>query len=198
MNAKLESDCVFPDDRAGAQMATAELIRQGHRRVALVHLNSPKIYPGKTFEEVRSSFHYSVVDRNAGYSSAMKKAGLSPRITFNDRFVADEELVSVCVSLLSGPDRPTAIIAYSEYEIMPLLLAATQLKLSIPTDLTVLGFTPTDQRIAGIHVPAIRIPTAEIGRRAVRMLLRKIESPNDPCGSEAITYEPGVGAGVRA
>jgi DNA-binding LacI/PurR family transcriptional regulator len=130
------------------------------------------------------------VDRLAGYSVAMNKAGLVPQITFNDRFVADEDLVSVCLSLLSGPHRPTAVIAYSEYEAASLLFAATQLKLSIPSQLMVLGFAPADQRIAGIEVPAIRVPTAEIGRRAVRMLLRKIESPNELCDCEAIAYEP--------
>jgi LacI family transcriptional regulator len=171
-------------------MATAQLIRAGHRRIAFIHLNSPSVFPGKTFEQARPSFHFSVADRLAGYCAAMKKARLSPQIAFNDRFVADEDVVAVCAQVLSGPDRPTAVIAYSEYEVAPVLFAATQLKLSIPNDLTVLGFAPADQRVAGILVPAIKVPTTEIGRRAVRMLLRKIESPNDLCDCEAIAYEP--------
>ena len=189
MNAKLSADCVHPDDRGAAHMATSQLVRRGHRRIALVHLNSPEVYPGKTFEEARPSFHYSVVDRFAGYSAAMKGAGLSTQICFDDRFVADEDVVRVCATLLTGPDRPTAIIAYSEYEAAPVLFAASKLGLSVPRDLTVLCFAPTDQRIAGILVPAIAVPTAEIGRRAVRMLLRKIDSPNDSCDREGVPYE---------
>jgi DNA-binding LacI/PurR family transcriptional regulator len=97
---------------------------------------------------------------------------------------------------LSGPDRPTAIIAYSENETPSILVAAGQLGLSVPKDLMVLQFAPVDSRIAGLPVPAIQIPTAEIGRRAVRMLLRKIESPNDLCDSEAVAYEPFKGDAI--
>jgi DNA-binding LacI/PurR family transcriptional regulator len=190
MNAKLSADCVHPDDRAAAYRATADLIRRGHRRIAFVHLNSPTVYSGKNFEQARPSFHFSVVDRLAGYSAAMKSAGLDPQICFNDRFVADEQVVRVSASLLTEPDRPTAIIAYSENEASPVLFAACKLGLAVPRDLTVLCFAPTDQRIAGILVPAIAVPTAELGRRAVRMLLRKIDSPNDPCECEAVPYEP--------
>lgn len=190
LNAKLPSDCVHPDDLGGAEMATRALVARGHRRIAMVNLISPTRYAGRTFAEALPRMHYSVADRIEGYSRAMRDAGLKPLVAYGDRFVADPEVVKACISLLSPPDRPTAVLSYSENETPAILIAAAQLKLSIPRDLTVLQFAPGDQFIAGMHIPAAPIPTEEIGRTAVRVLLRKIESPNELCHSEAVAYAP--------
>jgi DNA-binding LacI/PurR family transcriptional regulator len=189
-NAKLPWDCVHPDDRAAAHAATAALIAHGHRRIDLVHLIIADVHPGLAFEQLRSDAHYSINDRIEGYSSAMNAAGLSPCVRYDDRFVPPADTVKECVSALSAPHRPTAMIAYSENEVTPILFAATQLGLSIPGDLVLLQFSPIDQIIAGIRVPAIKIPTAEVGRRAVRMLLRKISTPDKLCEREAVAFEP--------
>jgi LacI family transcriptional regulator len=196
VNAKLPSDCVFPDDLAGAQMATRELVARGHRRIAMVHLVSPAIYAELTFAQAMPRLHYSVVDRIEGYSRVMREAGLQPRVAYHDRFVADSQVVQACTSILSGRDRPTAVLAYSANEVPAVLFAAAQLKLSVPGDLAVLQFSPGDQWMAGMHIPAIRIPTEQIGRQAVRMLLRKIASPNDLCESEAVPYQPMAGDAI--
>jgi DNA-binding LacI/PurR family transcriptional regulator len=190
LNSRLPSDCVRPDDAGGAEMATRMLIARGHRRIAIVHLVSPVQFAGLTFAQARPRLHYSVADRIEGYSRAMRAAGLEPRITYNDRFVSDEEVVKACMSLLGSPDRPTAVLAYSENETPSILIAAAHLRLSLPRELTVLQFAPADQWIAGMQLPAVPIPTEEMGRTAVRMLLRKIEAPNELCDSEAVAYSP--------
>jgi LacI family transcriptional regulator len=188
-NAKLPCDCVHPDDRGAAHAATAALIARGHRRIGLVHLMLSDVRPGLTFEQLRPHAHYSLDDRIEGYSGAMNAAGLSPRVWYDNRLVLPADTLKECISALSGPDRPTAMIAYSENEVTPILFAATQLGLSIPGDLVVLQFSPIDQIIVGIRVPAIKIPTAEVGRRAVRMLLRKISAPDEMCEREAVAFE---------
>jgi LacI family transcriptional regulator len=188
LNAKLAKDCVYPDDFNAANRATAELIRLGHRRIALLHLLSPRVYSG-TFDDNRSRQHYSVFDRADGFRAAMAEAGLTPQVAHHDRFVDEDEHIPVCRALLSGADRPTAVIVYSEQDVSALMSVAAELRLAVPRDLSVLAFSPTEYWVAGHFVSAIELPSAEVGRRAVRMLLRKATSPEETCPPEAVPYE---------
>jgi DNA-binding LacI/PurR family transcriptional regulator len=188
LNAKLTEDCVYPDDLGAAQRATQELIARGHQRIALLHLIEPHVFGGLDFEQARPRFHYSVADRTEGYTRAMRGAGLTPHVAHNDRFVPTSEHVAACRTLLSGRDRPTAVLLYSENDLPALLCAASELRLSIPRDLSVLEFFPVEPSIAGMRVSVVPIPTGEMGRRAAAMLLRKIEEPSKACAAEAVPY----------
>jgi DNA-binding LacI/PurR family transcriptional regulator len=196
VNAKLGEDCVYPDDIGAAESATARLISMGHRRIALLHLISPKVFGSYSFDQVRPRLHFSVGDRAEGYVRAMRAAGLPARVAHHDRFVPDEEQVDACRTLLSGPDRPTAVMLYSENDLSALLCAAAELRLSVPADLSVQVFYPVLPWVAGRQVSAVQIPTEEIGRRAVRMLLRKIELPDESCAPEAVPYTVDLGQTV--
>src|SRR4051794_11394694 len=109
VNAKLASDCVYPDDAGAAERAARELLALGHTRIALLHLIEQGLFEGMTFEQARPRFHYSAGDRAAGYVQAMVAAGLKPRVAYHDRFVQETDAVEACRALLSGPDRPTAV-----------------------------------------------------------------------------------------
>jgi LacI family transcriptional regulator len=189
LNTRVEADCVYPDDFGGAVSATKALIAQGHRRIALVHLIRPSLFPGLTIGDFRGRQHYSVGERIAGYSAAMGDAGLAPRVAYMDRTVPDQDMVPSCVALLSGPDRPSAVLLYSENEIVSVMLAAERLRISIPGDLKLLHFGPADLHIGGMHVPCVPVPTEQVGRQAVRMLLKKIESPLEACPPEVVAYD---------
>jgi DNA-binding LacI/PurR family transcriptional regulator len=190
VNAKLKADCVYPDDRAGARMATEAMIAQGHRRITFVHLIEPGFFGPTEFAKAKPRLHYSVADRMDGYSRAMKKAGLKPVIGYDDRFTCVRDMVKACVDLLSVPERPTAMIAYSQHETPAIVFAAAQLGLDISRDLAILQFSPTDDWVAGTRIPAMLVPTENVGRQAVRMLLRKIKTPSALCEPEAVAYAP--------
>ncbi|HEX3358423.1 MAG TPA: LacI family DNA-binding transcriptional regulator [Tepidisphaeraceae bacterium] len=195
LNAKLKEDCVYPDDFAAAQSATARLIGLGHRRIALLHLISPNIF-ATNFEQAKPKFHYSVSDRAAGYATAMLDAGLSPIVTHHDRYIDNSEQLDACRALLRGENRPTAVVVYSDRDLSLLMCAASELGLSVPKDLSVLVFYPTDVWSAGKSVSAIQVPTSEMGRRAVAMLMQKIESPNESCSPVAVPYDARFGETV--
>jgi len=188
LNAKMEADCVHPDDFAGAHAATMALIDRGHRQIAMIHLISANVYPGLSFEQAREQLHYSVNDRITGYSTAMKAAGLLPNIKCEDRFVGDADAIPLCKSLLADRERPTAVILYSENEIPPLVFAARDLGLSIPRDLTVLLFCEADRNLADTPLCAIRIPTEATGLCAARMFLQKLQTPEEPCLPQRVSY----------
>ena len=116
-----------------------------------------------------------------------------PPVQIRDRrlWIGDESR-----ALLSGEDRPTAVIVYSERDVSLLMAAAAELHLSVPRDLSIVVFAPFEPWVAGNHVSAVAIPTAEIGRHAVRMLLKKIATPGESFAPEAIPYEAVLGATI--
>jgi LacI family transcriptional regulator len=118
----------------------------------------------------------------------MRQVGLSPRVVNHDRYVRDHEQLDECRALLGGDDRPTAAVIYSERDLSSLLCAAAELKLSVPRDLSVVVFHAGELFAGGKHLSIVPLPTEQMGRDAVAMLMRKIESPNKRCVPEAVSY----------
>lgn len=187
VNAKLDADCVYPDDFNAARQATEELLRLGHQRIAFVHLISRGGWQGD-FAENRPRLHYSAPERANGYASAMHAAGFSPQVVSHDRFIHESEQMTVCRQLLAGDNRPTAVLAYSEGEGQSVICAATSLGLSVPRDLSVLAFSAFGYYVAGHFVSVVAVPTEEMGRRAVRALLQKLKQPDVVCDPISVAY----------
>lgn len=187
VNNKLDADCVYPDDLAAASSATQRLLAMGHQRIALLHLNARLGRIG-TLQDNWPRMHYSVHDRAAGYSEAMTAAGLKPRILSHGQFIEEPDQIDACLGLLRGPERPTAVLAYSENEVHALLCAARVVGLEIPRELSVAAFMPATGWIAGYQVGIVAVPTVEVGDRAVRMLKQKIKLPAKVCKPEPVAY----------
>jgi DNA-binding LacI/PurR family transcriptional regulator len=80
----------------------------------------------------------------------------------------------LALELLAGPARPTAIVATSDLQALGVLEAARELGLSVPGDLSVVGFD--DIEIADFAgLTTIRQPLALTGTRGVERLLDLIE-----------------------
>jgi LacI family transcriptional regulator len=188
VNAKLDANCVYPDDLAAARSVTEHLLKLGHRRIALLHLVS-HLGLNEKFEQRWPRMHYSAVDRAEGYSAAMREAGLNPRVLSHEKFYDESEDFEVCMSLLGGAERPTAVLAYSENEVRPLLCAARVLGLSVPRDLSVMVFAPESMWVAGYRVSIAAVPTEQVARRAVRMLLERLKaSDQTSCSPQPVPY----------
>ncbi len=83
-------------------------------------------------------------------------------------------------------ERPTAIMCANDRLAIGVALAAARLGLSIPADLSIMGYDD-EHRIAGTMVPALTtmaLPLREIGRAAMTSLLDSVE------GSTSTTAEP--------
>jgi LacI family transcriptional regulator len=195
LNAKLAEDCVYPDDLGAAHAATRRLIELGHRRIAFIHFVTPYVF-SEPFEQARPKFHYSVADREAGYVSALREAGLKPQFLRNDRYTKDEEQTDVCRSLLRDTNRPSAVLLYSERDLSALMCVAAELGLSVPRDLSVAVFHPGNLFVGGKLVSVVSVPTYETGRQAVAMLMRKLESQDESCAGKAVSYDMALGETV--
>jgi DNA-binding LacI/PurR family transcriptional regulator len=153
----------------------------------MVHMISPFL-GYRSFAESWPYHHYSVTDRANGYRDAMRAAGLVPQIVSHERFIHESEHFVESRAMLEASDRPTAVLSYSEGELMGIVSAAASLNLSIPRDVSVVVFSPSSPWMAGKLVTVVAIPTERMGRAAVRMLSRKLLSPDEECAPEAIPY----------
>jgi LacI family transcriptional regulator len=144
---------------AGAYEATRHLLDIGHRRIA--YIGGP---PKAACDVVRAH----------GWAAAMSEAGL--RVDLDHiprRSYSYEHGLDAATELLRAPHRPTAIFAGSDVSAMGVLEAARRLGISVPDELSVVGFDDTIlARTSTPPLTTVHQPIADIGRTAVSTLLR--------------------------
>jgi LacI family transcriptional regulator len=148
--------------RAGAKAATDHLLALGHRRIG--HISG------------RAGWA-ATEERIEGYHTALTAAGVLPTsdLIVEGNYEAPSGFAAANV-LLDLPDPPTAIFAANDNMAAGVLRAARERELTIPGDLSVVGFD--DAELATIVSPAlttVRQPLAELGRTAVSLLTRMLE-----------------------
>jgi LacI family transcriptional regulator len=150
------------DNVVGADAAVRHLHAQGHRRIATITgLLDTK--PG--------------IDRLRGYSEACQELGLG----YRDEYVAYGDFYfetgyAAARKLLALDEPPTAIFAASDMMALGVIRAAAEAGLTIPGDLSVVGFDDI-QLAEHIHPPLTTLAQdkAGLGVAAARALLRQIE-----------------------
>lgn len=164
VNAKLDGDCVIPDDLAAGRDAVIHLHSLGHREIAYLSVNwSP---------------HFSHDDRLAGYHAGMAQCGLQPQVErVEGREVPRAERLARLRAWIRRSPRPTAVIAYADDDALPLVAAALAEGLRIPEDLSIVTFDDQPVDLLGLAITTWRIDVQEMGRRAVNMLRAKLEDP---------------------
>jgi len=180
LNSKQEFDSVYPDDLMGGELAAAFLLQLGHERIAYVET------------EMRRRPHYSETDRRQGYERAMASGQRTPRVhqipirwRSADQPTEDQR-VAAAIKLLTGPARPTAIVAYEMDESMAVVRAAIHLGLRIPEDLSLVHFHNRIDDRCFLPIHTVSNVMREVGEGAVAQLMEKIESPDRPLPSQAI------------
>lgn len=153
---------VESDNFGGALLATRHLIQLGHRRVGFV--------AGRP--DLRSSQL-----REAGYCRALLEAGIPFRqdLVRVGLYLPDTAKESTG-SLLSGPERPTAIFAANDLSAIAVIERAASLGLTVPGDLSVVGFDDVPEA-ARLSTPltTIRQSMQQLGEEAVGLLLALME-----------------------
>lgn len=152
------SHMVASNDSDAVVEATHYLIRQGHRRIGLVA--GPHGF--------RSSR-----ERRRGFEAALAAAGIKlPRSLIADGNYTFESGVAAADRLLDLSPRPTAIFACNDEMAAGVLHAARQRGLSVPEDLSIIGFDDTPIA-AHIWPPltTVRWPIVSMARAATLKLL---------------------------
>lgn len=166
---------VVPDEVQGAYDAVGLLIAAGHERIGFL----------QNFTDIPATSL-----RMEGYARALKDAGLPIDPSLIAETVPEHKSVSMerTISLLDQPDPPTALFCFSDRAAAGAYAAARALDLSIPEDLSIVGFDNLEL-IAGWQEPGLttmQLPHEAMGRLAVEMLIRRINDPSAPVRSRLV------------
>ncbi|MFE5583209.1 LacI family DNA-binding transcriptional regulator [Kitasatospora sp. NPDC056531] len=151
---------VVADDEGGAREVVRHLLDHGHAEVHCF---------GGT---LALSPLDPVTGRTAGWAAALADAGLSPegRLTQApfDRVRAHAE----ALTLLSRPDRPSAVFCATDDQAIGLLRAADDLGIRVPEDLAVAGFDDIAEAvIAGPALTTVTTAPDAMARAALELVL---------------------------
>ncbi len=147
-------------------MATlvSHMLDQGHTRVALL--------AGDTAVA-------TLAERRLGYLKALERHGIAPDpslVVTGTGLAGDAERAAA--ELFSRPDRPTALVTASTPMAAGALRAASAAGLRIPQDLAFAAFD--NLPFGDLFSPPLTTvdqPASEIGREAMRLLLRRLSDP---------------------
>lgn len=177
------------DDAAAARSTAEHLLGLGHRRFAVVSFGLRRDgLKGFADLERQGASRYRVSRaRLGGYAAALSEAG----IPWSDVPVFECPGSSRSLGgeaarvLLSLPERPTAILATSDRLATGVLEAAVEAGLSVPAQLSVVGFDDTPEA-ASSEPPLTTVAQdhLEKGRLAARLLIARLR------GEELESAEP--------
>ncbi|MBN9345482.1 MAG: LacI family DNA-binding transcriptional regulator [Devosia sp.] len=165
-----ELPAVIPDEERGGYNVGVHLLSLGHRRIAYLTL-APDI-PATQL-------------RQAGLVRALKEAGVSvpDPLAWQGQPAAGafdhDAAFRAAHALLKRKGRPTAIFCGNDEMAMQVFNAASQLGLSIPGDLSVVGFDDHRLFSEGLRpgLTTVALPYTEMGRQAVAILLDRRKEP---------------------
>ena len=159
-------DVALVANQAGAHSATRHLLRMGHRQLAVItgplHLaNALERLEGfkRALSEAKVHIEPDYIqearfERNSGYHAALRLLRLLPR--------------------------PTAIFACNDLMALGVFLAARELGLHCPEDISIVGFDNLD--FAEFTAPALTTvhqPGYQLGTAAARLLVERINNPGE-------------------
>lgn len=153
------------DDFLGGYQAASHLIGLGHRHIAVI-AEDLKLTTSK--ERVR------------GCRYALEEAGIDCGPSFVTESVSTvEEGRRHALELLRSESPPTAIFAGNDLLAIGAVQAAKELRLSIPWDLSVIGFDNT--LLAGIVDPPLTTmaqPIAQMGKQVMDLIIAEVHEPS--------------------
>jgi DNA-binding LacI/PurR family transcriptional regulator len=154
---------VVPDERAGGMAAVRELVAAGHRRIAFLDAE-------ERFGLVASPLRYE------GYLRVLAEAGIEPDPALHARAEpvagGGREAAWRLLELPAG-QRPTAMFCFNDRMAMGAYAAAHHRGLSVPGDLSVVGYDDQQLVAAELDPPltTIALPHYEMGRWAMEVAL---------------------------
>lgn len=162
------------DDYAGAQLAARHLAELGHRRFGILSLELDDDHEGPVDADRLAAAVYSTSrDRAHGYFEELALYGVAREAipVYETRSTADS-VARGLDHLLSGPQRPTAILAMSDKLAIDAIAELNKRGLSVPGDISIVGFDGVPEaETAEPPLTTVAQPIMEIGRRAVRAIL---------------------------
>ena len=158
---------VSPDDAGGAVAALHHLADLGHRRVAML---CGHYRPGSAQAD---SGNVSGPIRRRAFRAAAEETGIEARHAGRGWSIADGHAAAMEVLDAPPSRRPTALFAVCDRVAAGALLAAARLGVSVPEDLSIIGFDDQEALAESLVPPltTVALPHALMGQTAVELAL---------------------------
>lgn len=154
------------DGAAGVGMAVDRLAAYGHRRIAFLGLDP--------------DFGFSYF-RLAGFRNAMVQHRLPVRDEDICEGLSESTAPERIARLLTGVERPTALVAAADFLAMAALREAHALELAVPGDLSLVVFDDNSMvQHTDPPLTAISQPNRRLGEEVAGMLLDRLSAPDGP------------------
>ncbi len=158
--------CVGINDVDASQHVVSRLADGGRQRIALINHDL--------------SYKYARL-RERGYKSVLHLRDLSYQAIEYASDLSAAAGMAAMTRLLVAEPRPDAVFAVSDTLAAGALRAIEKAGLRIPQDIAVVGFDGTElSEMVSPPLSTIKQPSRDIGRKAVDLLLNKIDNPDAP------------------
>lgn len=169
-------DCVLVDDALGLRLAVEHLVALGHRDIA--HIDGGH---GAGSATRRRAFQHVMADH-----------GLETRMRIARGDYSEEGGRQAALELLNRTDRPTAVVAANDISAIGVLAAARTLELTVPDDLSVVGYDNTALAHNGyVDMTTVDYPRAQIGSKAWDLMTKRISHQSTQPG-RTVTVAPSL------
>ncbi|MCR8843233.1 LacI family transcriptional regulator [Paenibacillus sp. SC116] len=179
-------DTVLGDSRKGAQRLVRELIKRGHRRIALVN----------GLENVSTAR-----ERRLGYEDALVEAGLpiEENYMMSSSYVHDKQQFTLSHWLQVEPDkRPTAIFAANNMLAMSVLNKLEEEGVKVPEQISVASYDDLGMlEQVNPFLSVVSQPAYEFGQQGIQMLLERIRNRNQAPKSVKLPCEIHINRSVQ-
>jgi LacI family transcriptional regulator len=170
--ASSDCDAVVIDNEGGAYQATTHLIELGHRRIALLGIDTDWT---------------TDAGRLAGYRAALADGGITADERLVVRVPVHAEDAFEQIDALMREDAPTAIFAANNLLAECAWRVLRDRGLRIPDDVSLVGFDDVPwMEMVEPGITVVAQPTLELGRCAARLLLRRLADPGLPRAVECL------------
>lgn len=179
----VEASYVAGDYASGTADVVRELVKRGHRRIAMF---------------CGSSDHESMIDRRAGFLRARAELDLNAADCPLWTYGPGPRVASQAEGLISSPEASvewirergvTALIAEVTDVAAKIKAVARETGMTVPGDLALIGLSDSPIETTEESLSQLQIPRKEMGRESVRLLLKLLADPSGgplrtslPCG----------------
>ncbi len=161
-------DTINNNDQRGARLAVQAFLEKGYTDIAFI-------------TQADQADHLADVapQREIGYRAAMTGAGLADQIRViilpQHSAQRDERIKA----LLIAPDRPRALVCWSDLDAVPILGAAYSLGIRVPDDLSIIGYDNSPvAALPMVNLSSIDQDGPRLGRIAAEALFSRINGRN--------------------
>ena len=158
---------ILINNEEGSYAAVKKLGNAGHRQIAFLGVGHDSAVENERYYGYQQAMKDIDGDYARGHSYFVNDYGVE------DGYRKTKEILNNC----EEGERPTAIFAASDILAAGVYRALLELHISIPEDISVVGYDDTLAQFLSPPLSTLQLPVEEIGEAAVEALISKIQNP---------------------